>query len=305
MNAPVRRTDLSAALQPAPPTRVSAKRLKGLLSTLAFIAFLSAILVWAILNRNSGLLTPKHGLGYWFGIAGASMMAFVLLYPLRKRIRFMRSWGDLPRWFRYHMVLGLLGPTLIMVHSNFSFQSTNALVALIAMLVVAGSGVVGRYLYVQIHRGLYGAKLEAKELVAEVSSVRMLIESQLSDHAEWDARLKAFESEAMVKPTTLMRAVMHNFALGRLERRARKTLLREFQTQLDREAKMIPASRSVQPQRAKEGRQRINRYFASVRKAGNLAVYERLFALWHVLHLPLIALLVVTTLIHIAAVNMY
>ena len=306
MNAPVRNSELSARLQPAPQTTgVSAKRLKGFLSTSAFVAFLAAILIWAFINRGESFLTPKHGLGYWFGISGASMMAFVLLYPLRKRIKFMRSWGDLPKWFRYHMVLGLLGPTLIMVHSDFSFQSTNALVALIAMLVVAGSGVVGRYLYVQIHRGLYGAKVEAKELLAEVSSVRVLIGSQLAETADWDGRLREFEAEALIRPTTLLNAIAHNLALGRLERRARSKLLREFRTQLEREAKSVPGSRAVLQERAKEGRQRIERYFAAVRRAGNLAVYERLFALWHVLHLPLIALLVVTTLIHIAAVNMY
>ena len=42
-----------------------------------------------------------------------------------------------------------------------------------------------------------------------------------------------------------------------------------------------------------------------VRRAAELQSYERLFALWHVFHLPFFYLLVVTALIHVLAVHMY
>jgi hypothetical protein len=50
---------------------------------------------------------------------------------------------------------------------------------------------------------------------------------------------------------------------------------------------------------------RIARYFRSLRRAGSLAVYERLFSLWHVLHLPLIVLLIITAIVHVVAVHLY
>ena len=305
MNAPFNVQQRTGAQEARAHNNFNARKFLGFLNTLIFVALLAAILAWAWSNRDTGFLTPKHGLGYWFGIAGASMMGMVLLYPLRKRIRFMRSWGLLPRWFRWHMVLGLLGPTLIVVHSNFEARSMNALVALVAILVVAGSGLVGRYLYVQIHRGLYGAKVEARELLSEAFSIRELIGAELEKTAGWEMHLKAFEAEALVHSTTLWGAIWHNLLLGRRERSARKNLLREFSAHLDRQAAVASWPRKVKREKARDGRARIENYFAAVRRAGNLAVYERLFSLWHVLHLPLIALLVVTALIHIVAVNMY
>jgi len=57
--------------------------------------------------------------GYYLGLVGALMMLSLLLFPLRKRIRFMQNWGRLPNWFRIHMMLGITGPLLILFHSNF------------------------------------------------------------------------------------------------------------------------------------------------------------------------------------------
>ena len=46
-------------------------------------------------------------------------------------------------------------------------------------------------------------------------------------------------------------------------------------------------------------------YFAIVRKAAGLRVYERIFSLWHLLHLPLFLLLILATVVHIIAVHVY
>ena len=89
---------------------------------------------------------------------------FLLLYSARKRVRWLRWLGSVTRWFEVHMVLGVLGPLCILFHSNFSLGATNSNVAFFSMLTVAGSGLVGRYLYAHIHFGLYGRKKTLEEL---------------------------------------------------------------------------------------------------------------------------------------------
>ena len=63
--------------------------------------------------------------------------------------------------------------------------------------------------------------------------------------------------------------------------------------------------RDQQQHRGREGRARIRRYHEVLRKTASLAVYERLFAAWHVLHLPLFYMLILTALIHVVAVHLY
>ena len=46
-------------------------------------------------------------------------------------------------------------------------------------------------------------------------------------------------------------------------------------------------------------------YFSEFNKTAAFVFYERLFALWHVLHLPLFAILVFAAVLHVVAVHLY
>src|SRR5215471_1540976 len=123
-----------------------------------------ALLVGRLLNRHGHLVDPLRGIGYWLGVVGASLMAVLLLYPLRKKLRVMSYFGATRHWFRMHMMFGVLGPVLILFHSNFAFGSLNSNVALICMLLVAGSGLVGRYIHAKIFADLDGKRTTFREL---------------------------------------------------------------------------------------------------------------------------------------------
>jgi hypothetical protein len=132
-------------------------------------ALIGVFLVAGWLLRDLKLLNPEQGTGYWLGIIGGSLMLSLLLYPLRKKVRFLHRLGSTRRWFRMHMILGLLGPLLVLYHCNFQLGSFNSRVALYCMLVVAVSGIIGRHFYAAIHRGLYGRKLTLGELQRELA----------------------------------------------------------------------------------------------------------------------------------------
>jgi len=84
-------------------------------------------------DSEEGHLTPESGLSYWLGIGGASAMLLLLLYPLRKRMKALRGFGRLSAWFRIHMLLGVVGPALILFRCNFKLGSLNSNVALFSM----------------------------------------------------------------------------------------------------------------------------------------------------------------------------
>ena len=117
---------------------------------------------WAV--RDYNYVVAESGIGYWLGIIGGSLMLMLLVYPMRKRFRRWAVIGSVKAWFRIHMILGLVGPLLIIYHSGFKLGSFNSSVALFCMLLVATSGLLGRYLYQRIHHGLYGRKLRFEEL---------------------------------------------------------------------------------------------------------------------------------------------
>src|SRR5215470_2146925 len=84
------------------------------------VTLVVVVVLWiGWLNRGDSGLTPENGIGYWLGIAGSSLMVLLLLYPLRKRTKFLRLLGTVTFWFRAHMILGVIGPLLVLLHANF------------------------------------------------------------------------------------------------------------------------------------------------------------------------------------------
>src|SRR5579871_3021881 len=150
---------------------------KSRLLAILFGAVVMAALWIGWINRNDNGFTPVSGPGYWLGIAGGSLMLILALYPMRKRVRSLSAIGSPTFWFNAHVVLGIVGPVLILLHANFRLGSFNSAVALITTLVVAGSGLIGRYLHAKINHGLYERKAEAQEVAADADELRGFIGS--------------------------------------------------------------------------------------------------------------------------------
>jgi hypothetical protein len=55
----------------------------------------------------------------------------------------------------------------------------------------------------------------------------------------------------------------------------------------------------------KTDRRELLLHLRQVRKVAHLSFFERLFSLWHILHLPFFFMLVISAIVHIVAVNMY
>ena len=273
-------------------------------SVVIFVILIVAALYLGWSHRNDHLIDPENGLGYALGIVGGSLMLVLLLYPLRKRVKWMRSWGSVAGWFRLHMILGIVGPALVILHSNFEIKSLNASVALYCMLLVSGSGIVGRYIYSRIHRGLYGGKLEARELLEEAQEFRQGLGSDLSG-AAWQAQFSALEREAMPQARGFFAALAHAIMVGGHSHRSEHKLLRDFNADIRARANAGHWSGRETRDTLREGRARIRRYHEVLRRTASLAVYERLFAAWHVLHLPLFYMLILTASIHVVAVHLY
>ena len=91
-------------------------------------------------------LSPSSNLGHGYGIAGTALILTNLLYLVRRRFARL-SVGSLRAWLDVHVFSGLFGGMLVMFHSAFQARSGIAMVTVGALLVVIGTGLLGRYLY--------------------------------------------------------------------------------------------------------------------------------------------------------------
>lgn len=275
---------------------------------IAPLLFGSAIVVvlWVgWLNRDDYGLTPESGVGYWLGIAGGSLMLLLLLYPLRKRVRSLRALGTVAFWFRAHMILGIFGPVLVLLHTNFRLGSINSNVALAAMLVVAISGVVGRYLYSRIHVGLYGRKAEVKEILADAEALKQTIGADLPVADRVVEQLSAFAQLGTVAPSSVLGGFLLLPVVSVRASVVRMRLIADARQVIAIEGRRLGWSRKVRRRRLAGVTDLVTLHIAAVKKAATFAFFERLFRLWHVFHLPLFFLLVIAAAIHIFAAHFF
>jgi hypothetical protein len=272
----------------------------GLFATLCIVALYTG---WRFPTQR--YITPERGIGYALGILGGSMMLLLLLYSARKHFRWLSFLGAVASWFRFHMVLGVLGPICILYHSNFSLGAANSNVALFCMLTVAGSGLIGRYIYSRIHLGLYGRKLNLGELREGAEGLRAL-SGAVGFVPELVTRLEACEQRLLKSgPHAAGLGFTKPIVIGARTLVSRWRLRGYVRRALRAAARTSPAIAAQRKRLGAAARGYIDRRLMATRRVAEFQAYERLFSLWHALHIPLLFMLIVAAVVHIVAVHVY
>ena len=232
-------------------------------------------------------------------------MLMLFGYPLRKHFRFAQSWGRMKWWFWLHMALGITGPWLILLHSTFHVGSLNAGVALYSMIIVALSGVVGRFIYRHVNKGLRGEEIGLQELQVFAGQHRDDARSRLSFAPDVEARLKAFEQKQLSATAGWGTYFRQAFWLAV----QRRQVYRDCNVALQPPMLMLAKEKSWSNDELKMQHRRalklVRKHLDAVVGVAQFTAYERLFALWHVAHIPFVYLLVISAIVHVIAVHAY
>lgn len=285
-----------------PRGRKKARLVHGDFLLYVLLALLVAA-AWQITQMQ--LIKSNDDYSYWIAVTGGSMMLLLFTYPLRKHLRFMQALGKVKWWFWFHLFLGVAGPWLILVHSTFRVGSLNAGVALYSMVIVVASGVIGRFIYVRVHRGLNGERMTLLELGKRARLVESDARSRLHFAPVVEARLLAFEQRALhtkANGLTHLRQVtllpLQQFITALCCKREARNRLRE----LAHAQRWNPDDLR---RRERRTRRLIDRYLDAVVRVAQYTAYERVFALWHLAHLPFVYLLIISAVVHVVAVHAY
>jgi hypothetical protein len=274
--------------------------------TMYMIAITLLMVTGYIISREH-LYKAGDRIGYNLGLAGGLMMLSLLLYPLRKRVEFMKNWIVLPKWFQWHMVFGVLGPALIMFHSTFEISSINSGAALIATMVVSGSGIFGRFFYTKVHMGLYGRQASHQLLQKELDGYGD-VKSNLSFAPGIQRKLAEFRDYATNSSKNGKLKLWNFLTVGMRARLLSHTLTIELEDTMYADAAEKNWN-EIQMRDLDElfhqSRTFIQAYLNAIQDLAQFETYEKLFSLWNILHVPPVYILVFAGAWHVIAVHMY
>jgi hypothetical protein len=260
----------------------------------AAAAFVLVTLAGGLDFYRTPLLERAHHEGYWhwkaggsvghkLGVIGSSMMVLMLLYSVRKRVGALRRLGSLGRWLDVHIYLGVFGPLLVVLHSSFKVQGLVAL-SFWSMVIVASSGVLGRYLYLQIPRTRAGEERALVELEAEDRE----LSGQLRTRFRLDEAQIAGLDALVAVPTRV--GLLGGFARLVTDDLRLRSGLRAFA----RSCRSVPAPVFADFERVVRQKAQVHR---------RILLWDRvheLFHYWHVLHKPFALVMYLFMIVHVA-----
>lgn len=274
-------------------------------SDIAVYLLIGALVTGAWGFSRLGLFEAGDEVGYNLGLAGGILMLLLFTYPLRKYVRGLHRLGKVKWWFVAHMVLGITGPLLILVHSTFRVGSLNAAVAMYSMLIVAGSGIVGRFLYMRVHRSLNGERISLRQLQVRAGFDQTEARSRLAFAPAVERRLLDFEQRVSQARPGALGILSRVFVLPLQQRATYRACVPGLRAPLREIAAQRGWSEAETARRDRLARKLVRRYLAAVVRVAQYDAYARLFALWHVAHVPFLYLLVVSAVVHVVAVHAY
>lgn len=283
----------------------AARQSLGLRQDVLLVAALAALVAAAWGVASAGYFKAGDDVGYWLGVAGGVLMLLLLLYPARKYLRVMRNTGHVRFWFWFHMVSGIAGPWLILVHSTFRIGSLNAGVALASMVIVVLSGVVGRFLFVRVQQRLGGGQATLKQRREQLGLAGSEARSMLAFAPDIEARLHRFERRELPSGDSAAVSLLRLLAVPLRHGLEQRRCLALVHVRLSEQAGKENWSPEVLAQRQRRARRMLRRYFEAVFRVAHFSLFDRLFALWHVAHMPFVVLLAISAVVHVVAVHAY
>jgi hypothetical protein len=228
---------------------------------------------------------PSGLFGHGLGIVGTLLMLIgVVSYIARKRFKFLARFGRLKYWLEFHIFLCSLGPVMILFHTAFKFGGIVS-IAFWSMVAVVLSGVIGRFIYIQIPRTIEGRALS----LGEVQEMKMSIDDKLRNNYQMDedsyqSVMAAVEVKPKVKGGTLLGSMFRKYIADRRTIRQVKSTLRH--NQLSR-------------QDIKQISGLVSSELSLNNRIERLQTMQKLFKYWHVAHLPFAIIMLLIVLLHV------
>jgi hypothetical protein len=250
------------------------------------VGAVTALYVWAMRGLDTA---PGAFFGHSLGVVGfLLMLATETLYSLRKRAR-GRAFGRLSSWLQWHIVMGIVGSYMVLLHTAWRFNGLAGVLSLLTAVVVL-SGFVGRYVYTAIPRTVDGAELSLAELEAQLGASA----TRLEILARPGSSPSAVSLTSLLPPARRggpLAAVLARPLLAWRDRAEQRRLLAALG--------VVDRATVAGLRRALAERQRL------LRQVETLAAARQLLALWHTIHIPLGVALFVLAFVHIGAALYY
>lgn len=239
-------------------------------------------------HPDHNFFKPSGTVGHGLGIVGTLLIVIgVFTYIARKRYRFLSQFGRLKYWLEFHIFLCILGPIMILFHTTFKFGGIVS-ISFWSMVAVVISGVIGRFIYIQIPRTIEGREMSLDEIKGMKNQMNETFKNHYHlDENTYDVILNSTLTSDQDQGGNLLARIFNNYFEDKKRIKLVKNVLREnklSKASIRQVSKLIKSEISLN------------------NKIERLQAMQQLFKYWHIAHLPFAIIMMIIMVVHVAIV---
>lgn len=222
---------------------------------------------------------PSGIFGQGLGIIGTLLMAIgVFIYILRKRYNFLGKFIRLKYLLEFHIFLCTIGPIMVLFHTAFKFGGIVS-VAFWSMVAVVLSGVIGRFIYIQIPRTIEGREMT----LGQVKHMKSVLSETLRVSFGLDQDMSNLITQFTDGGTTKA-SFIHKY----FDRRKAISTIKKALTEKD-----------IRVRERRNILKMVNEEITLAGRIERLQTMQKLFKYWHVAHLPFALIMLIIVVLHV------
>ena len=280
--------------------RKSIHELQVALMTFSGLLLLVSVTWLFISNAN---FLANGDFAYNAGLFGGFLMLCSIFYALMKRIRFINALGRNETWYYAHLVCGIVGPLLIILHTTFQIKSINSAVAFFTMFVIMLSGMFGRYIFTIF--SFKSHRLYQRIGKLELSLIRNLHQHQHTTTKPVKSSLTRFAVSGLKKPKYWFQNIPQMLKVPFYAISYHFTLQRELRRMFREIGKRNAWDKQTIKETLASNKRIARKYTFNILLLSLISMTQNLLQNWRMIHANLLYLLTLTATAHIVAVHMY
>lgn len=273
----------------------------GIFISIIFITFIALLykgmsyyslgLEERVYHPDHRLLKPSGALGHGLGIVGSLFIIIgVNSYMARKRFRFLSRIGVLKYWLEFHIFLCTLGPILVLFHTSYKFGGLVA-ISFWSMVAVFLSGIIGRFIYLQIPRSIEGRELNLNEVRSMKTDIAGTVRSSYNmDEESYNIIAESIKKKVELYHKSPLVRYIRKYFDDRRSIRAVKSVLKKNKLPKAEYRKILGL---------------VEDDITLNRRIERLETMQNLFKYWHVAHLPFALVMLIIMIIHIGVTILF
>jgi len=248
-------------------------------------AYYKTVLEERFFHTDHTLLKPSGSLGHGLGIIGSLFIIIgVSTYMARKRQRSLMRLGVLKHWLEFHIFMCTLGPIMVLFHTAFKFGGLVA-ISFWSMVAVFLSGIIGRFIYIQIPRTIEGRELslsEVKDMKSDIGEILKL--SYNLDEESSQIIIESTKKKVELQEGNYFIRIIRKYRNDKRNIRKIKSVLKKNKLKGEQYNQIMGL---------------VKNEISLNRRIDRLKTMQDLFKYWHVAHLPFALVMLVIMIVHV------